>query len=275
MQPPPFDLAGLIEDKEVFDHSMSLWAFIERLTRENRWGTIGALFALATLSLIIASGVVAFIAHYFWPGGIEIIPNAGSIKLLQENRQYKMQLVHPYGWQNTDVEFESGQTADISAGGRVTVGYIEQFWDNFSYRAGDRCIEVHGRFARPMPDCIAARSADRPSPNIKWPWVGPAGYDLEIYKDPRYKWVSIKGDKPPMVEGIPHGLLVGVIRPKGQPLEPDDNVPRSEVFELGKTSTITANTNGVLWVGVNDGGAYFHDNLGFFSLTITTRATQK
>ena len=63
---------------------MSLWEFIEKLTRENRWRTIGALFALATLSLIIVSGVVAFIAHYLWPGGIEIIPSAGSIKLLQK-----------------------------------------------------------------------------------------------------------------------------------------------------------------------------------------------
>lgn len=162
---------------------------------EKRWGTIGALFALTTLSLIMLSDVVALIAHYFWPGGVEIIPSAGSIKLLQENRQYKMQLVHPFGWQNTEVEFESGQTANISAGGMVTVGYVEQFWDNFSYRAGDRCIEVRGRFARPIADCIAARSEEEPAPNIKWPWVGPAGYDLEIYKDPRYKWVSLKGDQ--------------------------------------------------------------------------------
>jgi hypothetical protein len=78
-----------------------------------------------------------------------------------------------------------------------------------------------------------------------------------------------------MVEGIPHGTLVGVIRPKGQILSPDEAVPKSEVYELGKTTSMTAKTEGVLWVGVNDGGPYFHDNLGFFSLTITTQATRK
>ena len=262
-------------EKEVNDHSMSLWAFIELLTREKRWGTIVLLFALASFSLIVVCSAGAFIAHYFWPGGVEIVPSAGSIKLLQENRQYKMQLVHPFGWQTTDVEFEAGQTGTISAGGMVTVGYLEQFWDNFGYRAGEHCIEVRGRFARPVPDCIPPRSEDNAPPNVKWPWVGPAGYDLSIYNDPRYKWVAHPGDKPPMVFGVPHAALVGVIRPKGQTLAPDEPVPKSEVYELGKTSTITANTNGILWVGVNDGGPYFHDNLGFFSLTVTTQVPRK
>jgi hypothetical protein len=188
-----------------------------------------------------------------------------------------MQLVHPFGWQTTDVEFESGQSANISSGGMVTVGYVEQFWDNFSYRAGDHCIEVKGRFARPMPDCVVARTEAKPPPDVKWPWVGPAGYDPEMYKKPRYEWAPFKGEraKGAMVEGIPHGTLVGVIRPKGQILSPDEAVPKSEVYELGKTTSMTAKTEGVLWVGVNDGGPYFHDNLGFFSLTITTQATRK
>jgi hypothetical protein len=255
---------------------MSLWEFIDKLTRQKRWGTIGALFVFLIISpLLVVSGGV-FIVHLFWPGGVEIVPSAGSIKLLQENRQYKMQLVHPYGWQSTDVELESGQTADISSGGMVTVGYVELFWDNFSYRASNRCIEVEGRFARPVPDCVLARTEEKPPPKVKWPWVGPAGYDPEMYKDPRYEWAPFEGEraKGAMVEGIPHGVLVGVIRPKGQILSPDETVPRGEVYELGKTSIITANTNGVLWVGVNDSGPYFHDNLGFFSLTITTRVTR-
>jgi hypothetical protein len=254
---------------------MSLWAFIELLTRQKRWGTIASLFALTSATLIVVVSATAFIANHFWPGGVEIVPSAGSIKLLQENRQYKMQLVHPFGWQTTDVEFEAGQAGTISAGGMVTVGYLEQFWDNFAYRAGEQCLAVEGHFARPLPDCIPQRSEDKSLPNVKWPWVGPAGYSLEIYKDPRYKWIASPGDKPPMVYGVPHGALVGVIRPKGQMLAPDEAVSKSEVYELGKTSTITANTNGVLWVGVNDGGPYFHDNLGFFSLTVSTQAPRK
>jgi hypothetical protein len=254
---------------------MSLWAFIELLTRQKRWGTIASLFALASASLIVVVGAGGFIASSFWPGGVEILPSAGSIKLLQENRQYKMLLVHPFGWQTTDVEFEAGQTGTISAGGMVTVGYLEQFWDNFAYRAGEKCIEVRGDFARPLADCIPKRSQDKPPPNVKWPWVGPAGYSLDIYNDPRYQWVTLPGDKAPMVYGLPHGELVGIIRPKGQMLAPDEAVSKSEVYELGKTSTITANTNGVLWVGVNDGGPYFHDNLGFFSLTVSTQAPRK
>lgn len=263
--------------EEVLDHSMSLWAFIEQLTREKRWGTIAALFGLATFSLTSVVGAGAFIANHFWAGGIEIVPSAGSIKLLQENRQYKMQLVHPYGWQTTDIEFESGQTGIISAGGMVTVGYLEQFWDNFAHRAGERCIEVRGQFARPMAECTVERSDAKPLAKAKWPWVGPAGYSPEMYEDPRYQSSPFKGERAQraMVEGTPHGTLVGVIRPKGQTLSTDETVPKNEVYELGKTSTITAKTAGVLWVGVNDSGSYFHDNLGFFSLTVSTQATRK
>ena len=257
--------------KSEEDHSMSLWAFIDKLTRERRWGTIGLLFGLVTLSLTLVVGVGALVVGNFWPGGLEIVPSEGSIKLLQENRQYKMQLVHPFGWQSTDVEFESGQTAIVSSGGMVTVGYLEEFWNNFAARAGEQCIEVKGQFARPLAECmVEARSQMKE----KWRWIGPAGYPPEMYDDPRYLASPFKGERAyrAMVEGLPHGILVGVIRPRGQTIPYDETIHRSEVYELGKTSSITAKTGGVLWVGVNDSVSYLRDNLGFFSLTISTQA---
>ena len=181
-----------------------------------------------------------------------------------------MLLVHPFGWQSTDVDFQAGQTAQVSSGGKVTVGYIEDLWEGLNYRAGERCIEVNGKYGRLLKDCLVGVKGAEPEP--RWPWVGPEGYKPEMYLDPKYNGASFSGPTQQMlVDGIPHGALVGVIRPRGQPLSPSQTVPSADVYELGRVPAITAKEAGVLWVTINDSGPYLHDNLGYFSLTISTQ----
>ena len=98
------------------EDSMSLWGLAYRLISESRWRPILGLaftFLLIVLAVTVAGSLIV---SHFWPGGVEIQPSSGSIKLLQNKREYRMLLVHPFGWQSTDVDFEAGQMAEVSAG---------------------------------------------------------------------------------------------------------------------------------------------------------------
>ena len=252
------------------DDSMSLWGLLYRLIKEKGLRAIVVLVGGLLLTVLFAMAAGFWIVSYFWQGGVEIEPSSGSIKLLQANREYRMLLVHPFGWQSTDVDFQAGQTAQISAGGKVTVGYIEDLWEGLNNRAGERCVEIDGKYGRFLKDCLVGAKGDEPEP--RWPWVGPEGYKPEMYRDPKYNGAAYSGASQKMlVDGIPHGALVGIIRPRGQPLSPSQSVPAADVYELGRVPSITAKEPGVLWVTVNDSGPYLHDNLGYFSLTISTQ----
>jgi len=96
--------------------------------------------------------------------------------------------------------------------------------------------------------------------------VGPDGYDPDMYKDPRYKDTGFLAGM--LVNGIPHGKLIGYIAPEGQQLLPNQNVPYEDVQQLGARSTTAANRDGVLWIAVNDAVGYLDDNIGYFMVTI-------
>jgi hypothetical protein len=111
-------------------------------------------------------------------------------------------------------------------------------------------------------------------PIPKWPWIGPEGYDENMYTFDRYKNTPIIGDgaKGILALGVPHGRLIGYISPMGHNLSYDDTFDKREILELGSvtgTTKVKADRDGMLWLAVNDGGKYIHDNLGYFVVSVS------
>lgn len=190
-----------------------------------------------------------------------------------ENRSEYLIIVHPQGWQKTDIPVRAGDRIEFKAGGSITVdvnGIAErtkkrhEFEDKyFKEKSLNKASEDQS-----MAPETYFNDEEREALRLRRGWVGPAGYEVDLTDQ------SFAARKPRRL--LPKerlGALVGAIK-EGKDKSPE----RSDAFLVGTEQTRTSEGNGELWFNVNDVlndndpkniDLFYSDNVGFFWVKVT------
>jgi len=232
------------------------------------------LFLLATFIVLSVLAACWVIYHFrpemeiTQPGTITFRPTFGPAQ--------HVLLVHPFGWQPTNVEVKKDKEFKVTAAGRVSVGYPEYLLELLKWRGGDNCFVLRANRVTIVPSCLGDVRG-KPPFDPRWPWVGFEGLGRQLYNEPRYLSSQFDNYLKPapdgmLVSGFTHGTLVGCIRPRNQELKYDKIVDPSEAYRLVSDSgsgSVKPLSDGLLWVAVDDSAMYLDDNQGFYIVTIT------
>lgn len=178
-------------------------------------------------------------------------------------------MVHPQGWQDTDIKVVAGQMLTFRAGGRIQVD-VNSLVEQARLRADweQKLRKPRGPLDPDSTDPVNIPE-DRFSPEqreqlrdarVFRPWTGPQGYPSSVRA---WKARDVRFVKPQS----PLGALLGSIGS-------DPNAHES-VFVIGTGGVHPAERDGTLWVTVNDVTSdasvpelFFRDNVGFFWLKV-------
>jgi hypothetical protein len=239
-----------------------------------------ALAAWLFLSGVGLSAVVLYGITFMWlPGLLGItqtnlkIGSMESLVLFQAKQGkalISVSIVHPQGWQDTDIEVKEHQLMTFKAGGQIQVdvnGLVEQarqraVWEQL-LRQPPTSLNPDSEADTNIPEdhFTPQQVAQMKDERLYRPWTGPNGYPPQV-RAWRARNARLIGRDAPL------GALLGQVR------GPDGS--RSDIFIIGAGGAghaIPAAKDGTLWVTVNDVGSdntvpllFFRDNVGFFWL---------
>jgi hypothetical protein len=180
-------------------------------------------------------------------------------------------IVHPNGWQASQLRVMKGQRFAFVVGGRVNVdlsgtvalGMLRQTLEAQESRRSLR-FAGSARLRQPPEDALSMGDIELLSDPKKFrPWNGPNGYDPPTA-------VSRARASRRALPNAPLGALIGQFR------NGDCSGQATAPFFIGERAVdLEAPCSGVLWLCVNDvvfpadPDLYFEDNVGFFVVTIS------
>jgi hypothetical protein len=177
-------------------------------------------------------------------------------------------IVHPQGWQDTDIRVKKGERIKITSGGSITVdlfGIVEtvgrrkELEKKYERKEGLRRASDE---ANQTPEFYFS-DEDRDSLKFNRGWVSPNGYDALFTKQ------SFRArSKRKILPDKKLGMLLGAVNTGNQHPE------KAQVFPIGTgLDDFIVPADGYLWFVVNDDtndydptniDLFFGDNLGFF-----------
>lgn len=243
---------------ETPSHGLTMWDFLAHTV----WGRG---FGCAVLVIVgVAAGRVLWLVDGT-DRAVKIGFNGTTLEISADDSGTRsMLLVHPYGWQSTNMSVRKGEKIKFAASGRVSVGYLEHLWHLAGVRAQGPCVgPAQGETDLvPLAGCVFGPARDL-KPH-KWRFRGPDGFDP-----------GPKERAGLLFPGAGFGELVGVVLPSGnRPLAEALNATEAKnAFAIGSGADIRIPDAGVLWLAVNDSPDYVGDNVGQFLVTAARTKT--
>lgn len=192
-------------------------------------------------------------------------------------KEISVAIIHPQGWQDTDIPVKKGDRIKITAGGKVTVdlaGIVETVNKRKELeKKYEKAVPLR-RASEDMKDIPESYYSEPEKESLKFNrgWVGPNGYEESFTKQSfraRHK-LKILPDKN-------LGMLLGAVNISGQLPE------KSQAFPIGLgVNDFVVPADGVLWFTVNDDinndtairDLFFGDNIGFFWVKVEVDRTR-
>ena len=238
------------------------------LTDPKRW--LGLFMLLGSLSLM-ALLISWLVTRFFGVSATEIRLGPESSRVVFEsvekgtaNREILV-LVHPQGWQKTDIDIEPGNHLLFKAEGSVNIdlaGIIDdvQLRGKFENEVAAKYKLIRTPAEKRVPeDFFSAEQRQRLQ--LVRGWIDPDGFKNSSYAS----WPG-RRERRILPDENAGGLLAALKTSSGE-------VPlKSETFFVGRTQRFVASARGTLWFTVNDvhssdGGnpnLFFNDNVGLF-----------
>ncbi len=187
-----------------------------------------------------------------------------SVERGTRNRELLV-LVHPQGWQKTDIRVESGDHLSFNAEGSVNID-LAGIIANVQHRLQleDEIAKKNNIIRTPTEKRVPEdffSPEQRQSLQLDRAWIDPYGFKNESYVN----WPG-RRDRRVLPENNPGGLIAAIKTGS------EDFPTRPETFFVGRTRKRDATTGGSLWFTVNDiqyndpanRNLFFNDNVGLF-----------
>jgi antitoxin (DNA-binding transcriptional repressor) of toxin-antitoxin stability system len=227
----------------------------------------GLLFSLSVLSFIVGSLVIQRLKI---ESVSEVDLSSGKIlfKTTFGGKSEYVTIIHPQGWQDTDIQVKKGEHIKITSGGKITVdlaGIVETV---------QRRKEIEKKYERSKglqrtseaPEQIPELYfSDQEKKSLKFNrgWVGPNGY-VDLFTKQSFRARA----KRKLLPDKNLGMLLGAVNTGNQ------YPAKGQIFPIGTgLNDFLAPDDGYLWFVVNDDtndydptnpDLFFGDNLGFF-----------
>jgi hypothetical protein len=259
------------------------------LEEVNNWSTVAYLLftehramLLTALFIIVASILTAY---YIVRGLLTVQFEGTGLQIrLPGQTVYHVPVFPQTHWQNTFIHLTEGDEVSVEISGLVSPGALQGLRKLEEQRKGFLDV-IKGK---KTPDQYHAEFAD-----IIWPYTGPEGYKREWYHEP-YKRAALRNDpiyrkddfyqEDPCltVRGLPHNVVVGIIRGAGES-EPRKATLTQPGYEYSNPKDqeqliclssgrypirFEAPRTGELWVVINDVDEVRWDNTGLFFIKV-------
>jgi hypothetical protein len=235
--------------------------------RKLGWVILLCFFALLSLFLFIAA-----LKNLFSVGGAEVTVSSEGPQVFFETargvRTYYV-MVHPQGWQKAMIKLHKDDQVECNAQGSVNIdlyGLIDaemsrhkieqENASKFKINADSSDIPENHYTAKEWSDLRLVR-----------PWIGPGGLADFTPSFPGRKQMRL-------LPNSPMGILVAAIKTGGGT---ETEPTQSAAFPLGTHAEFSAQSDGELWMTVNDTvndknpqlkNLFYVDNLGFYSVVV-------
>jgi hypothetical protein len=238
--------------------------------------------ALTGLFTIIA----ALLAAYYIVRGVLNVRYEGTGLQIRLPGQtlYHVPIFPQDSWQNTEIQLHEGDEVSVEISGRVSPGALQGLVKLEAQRT---------KFQEVMKGTMTRQDYYAQLGTIVWPYTGPEGYSPEWYHEPNKQKVLsddplyqehdfYRKDPYLTVRGLPHNVVVGMIRGAGEPkprsatleqpgydyADPHDQQQLICLSSNRYPIRFEAQRSGELWVVINDVDEVRWDNTGLFFLKV-------
>jgi hypothetical protein len=231
---------------------------------------LGLVFSLA-IFIFLASSLI--IKRFKVESVSEVDLSSGKI-LFQTtfgDRKEYVTIVHPQGWQDTDIRVRKGDHIKIAAGGKITVDLAGITETVGKRKELEKKYEKDKHLVRDSEDPKNVPEnyySDEEKESLKFNrgWIGPNGYAARFTNQSFRARARLK-----ILPEENLGKLLGAVHTGSE--DPD----KTQVFPIGAgLSDLIAPADGDLWFAINDNiyddsairDLFFGDNIGFFWVKI-------
>ena len=241
------------------------------------WRTfVRALVALVAFGAVLGLtvyGIVALFGRFLGVEPTRITLSAFGSGVILESRgapedgDVYLVMVHPHGWQETEIQVAAGDSVYFAASGTTHISLNSIVQSTEVRHEIERKYIGAGRvdlnIGEVPEDLFTPEENDRVA--LPRPWLGPEGHvsgDIVDHAIPGRTAMKV-------MSGRPYGELIGAISTNAE-------APgMEERFAIGRLASYQAQNPGRLWFVVNDvlfgDDRFFNDNLGMLLVRVTLK----